>query len=82
MTQQDQTRGKAAVVGAGRMGHGIALELARGGFNVAVYDSAPGRAAAAIEEARHDALDLVAAGVLASDGIDAVIDRVRAGGSR
>ncbi len=76
MTQQNQTRGRAAVVGAGRMGHGIALELARGGFDVAVYDSAPGRADAAVEEARRDAHDLVAAGVLASDGIDAVIDRL------
>ena len=37
---------RAAVIGAGRMGHGIALEAARGGFNVAIYDTQPGRAEA------------------------------------
>ena len=39
---------QAAVVGAGRMGHGIALELARGGYRVAIFDSKIGRASKAI----------------------------------
>lgn len=69
---------RAVVVGAGRMGHGIALELARGGFEVALYDAAPGRAEAAISEAREDAQDLVRAGVIADDEVDTVVGRLRA----
>ncbi len=67
---------RAAVIGAGRMGHGIALEAARAGFQVAVYDSQPGRADAAIAEAEHDAADLVAAGVIASTDVPAVMARL------
>ena len=58
------------------MGHGIALELARGGFQVRMYDSAPGRSRAAMEEIRQDAADLVEAGVLERGDVDRVIDRV------
>ncbi len=65
-----------AVVGAGRMGHGIALEFARGGHHVRMFDTAPGRAAAAIEEARRDASDLVSAGLIAPDGVDDVMARL------
>ncbi len=65
-----------AVVGAGRMGHGIALEFARGGHHVRVFDTAPGRAAAAIDEARRDAADLVLAGLVAPDGVDDVVARL------
>ncbi len=60
------------------MGHGIALELARGGFEVALYDNAPGRAEAAVAEARQDAGDLVRAEVIEADQIDKVIGRLRA----
>ena len=55
---------RAAVVGAGRMGHGIALELARGGYLVSIYDVQRGRARQAITEAEQDATDLIAAGVI------------------
>ncbi len=67
-----------AVVGAGRMGHGIALEFARGGHHVRLFDTAPGRAAAAIEEARRDASDLVSAGLIAPDEVDDVVARLEA----
>lgn len=66
------------MVGAGRMGHGIALELARGGFEVSLYDAVPGRAEAAIAEAREDAQDLVRAGVIAAADVDVIVGRLRA----
>ncbi len=58
------------------MGHGIALELARGGFTVSLFDAAPGRAEAAIAEARQDAHDLVRAGVIGDDDVDVVVGRL------
>ncbi|MDE2896933.1 MAG: 3-hydroxyacyl-CoA dehydrogenase NAD-binding domain-containing protein [Chloroflexota bacterium] len=69
-------RSRAAVVGAGRMGHGIALEAARGGFQVAIYDKQAGRAQAAIAEAEADANDLVAADVIQSADIPAIVGRL------
>ena len=71
-------RTRAAVIGAGRMGHGIALEAARGGFSVAIYDTQPGRAEAAIAEAASDANHLVAAGCIEASDIPAIVDRLTA----
>lgn len=67
---------RAAVIGAGRMGHGIALEAARGGFQVAIYDAQPGRVEAAIAEAEADANDLVEAGCIEASDIPAIIERL------
>lgn len=67
---------RAAVIGAGRMGHGIALEAARGGFQVAIYDTQPLRAEAAIAEAKADADDLLAAGVIQAVDIPTIIGRL------
>ena len=67
---------RAAVIGAGRMGHGIALEAARGGFTVAIHDSQPGRPEAAIAEAEADAQDLVAAGLIRTSDIPTLIGRL------
>ena len=39
---------RAAVVGSGHMGRGIALSLLRAGCDIVLYDSAPGRAADAV----------------------------------
>lgn len=68
----------AAVIGAGRMGHGIALEAARGGFQVAIHDIQPGRAEAAIAEAAADANDLVSAGCIEAADIPVIIERLTA----
>ncbi len=77
MTERPSGAGsRAAVIGAGRMGHGIALEAARGGFQVAIYDTQAGRAEAAIAEARADAGDLVAAGVNQADDIPTIVGRL------
>ncbi|MYD92136.1 MAG: 3-hydroxyacyl-CoA dehydrogenase family protein [Chloroflexi bacterium] len=67
---------RAAVIGAGRMGHGIALEAARGGFQVSIYDAQAGRAEAAIREAKADADDLVAAGVIQAADIPTIVGRL------
>lgn len=67
---------RAVVVGTGRMGHGIALELARGGFEVALYDSVPGRAEEAVSEARQDAGDLVRAEIIEADEVDEISRRL------
>lgn len=67
---------RAAVIGAGRMGHGIALEAARGGLQVAIYDTQAGRAEAAVAEAKADANDLVAAGVIQASDIPTIIGRL------
>ncbi|MDE2868549.1 MAG: 3-hydroxyacyl-CoA dehydrogenase NAD-binding domain-containing protein [Chloroflexota bacterium] len=67
---------RAAVIGAGRMGHGIALEAARGGFAVAIHDSQPGRAEVAIAEAEADAQDLVAAGLIRTCDIPTIVGRL------
>ena len=69
---------QAAVVGAGRMGHGIALELARGGYRVAIFDAKTGRASTAITEAERDASDLVEAGVIGQGDIPKIIQRLSA----
>ena len=69
-------RPHAVVVGAGRMGHGIALELARGGWNIGLYDSAPGRAEAAVSEARQDAHDLVRAEVIRAEAVDEIMGQL------
>ena len=68
---------RAAVIGAGRMGHGIALEAARGGFRVVIHDTQPGRAEAAIGEAADDANDLVAAGLIQASDIPSIVGRLR-----
>ena len=69
-------RPRAAVIGAGRMGHGIALEAARGGFRVGIYDTQAGRAETAIAEAAADANDLVEAGCIEAADIPAIVDRL------
>ena len=67
---------RAAVIGAGRMGHGIALEAARGGFEVALFDAQPGRAETAIAEAADDANDLVTAGLIREPDIASIVSRL------
>lgn len=64
------------MIGAGRMGHGIALEAARGGFEVAIFDTQPGRAETAIAEAADDANDLVAAGLIQASDIPGIVSRL------
>lgn len=68
---------RAAVIGAGRMGHGIALEAARGGFEVVIFDTQPGRAETAIAEAAADASDLVAAGLIQAADIPSIVGRLQ-----
>ncbi|MDE2903616.1 MAG: 3-hydroxyacyl-CoA dehydrogenase family protein [Chloroflexota bacterium] len=70
------TRFRAAVIGAGRMGHGIALEAARGGYQVAIHDSQPSRAEVAIAEAESDANDLVAAERIRKSDIPTIVGRL------
>lgn len=74
--EQSGADSRAAVIGAGRMGHGIALEAARGGFQVSIYDAQADRAEAAIAEARADADDLVAAGVIQAADIPTIVERL------
>jgi len=73
---EQQGRPKVAVVGAGRMGHGIALEFARGGHAVGLYDLDARRLADALAEARRDVQDLVAADVLAPTEVAATLARI------
>ena len=80
MTLRMSGERRAAVIGTGRMGHGIALELARGGFRVRLFDSVPEHVTNALEEARNDAGDLVAAGVLRADEVDTVTNRLEPSG--
>ena len=58
------------------MGHGIALEAARGGFQVAIHDTQAGRAEEAIAEAEADANDLVAAGVIQASDVPTIVGRL------
>ena len=67
---------RAAVVGAGRMGHGIALELARGGYEVSIYDAQKGRSRQAITEAERDAADLISAGVIEAADVETIVARL------
>ncbi len=76
VTDAASSGARAAVIGAGRMGHGIALEAVRGGFQVAIYDTQAGRAEAAVAEAKADANDLVAAGVIQASDIPTIIGRL------
>ena len=60
------------------MGHGIALEAARGGYQVAIHDVQPGRAQTAIAEAEADAHDLVSAGLVQTSDIPTIVGRLTA----
>lgn len=64
------------MIGAGRMGHGIALEAARGGYEVAIHDTQPGRVEAAVAEAAADAQDLVAAGLIQASDVSSIVARL------
>jgi 3-hydroxybutyryl-CoA dehydrogenase len=62
-----QSRSTIAVVGAGLMGHAIALEFALSGYPVRLYDVARERVQAALERARATAAWLAEHGLVAPD---------------
>jgi len=67
---------KVAVVGAGLMGHGIALELAANGYNVGLHDLTDEVLESAVENI-HEGLDrLVELGVLQEGEADEAPDRI------
>jgi 3-hydroxybutyryl-CoA dehydrogenase len=68
---------RIAVIGAGLMGHGIALEFAAAGFPVRIFDSAPQTLASALGHARESAALLVEAGRLRTRDVPAVLGRIQ-----
>jgi 3-hydroxybutyryl-CoA dehydrogenase len=67
---------RIAVVGAGLMGTSIALDWARAGHEVAIYDADPERVRSAPERAAGIGRALVEAGVTSEAELDAAVQRV------
>ena len=66
-----------AVIGAGLMGHGIALEFAAAGLDVRIHDHSPDLMQSARARARTGASLLVQAGRIRQSDIDNVVARIR-----
>ncbi len=71
---------KAAVIGAGTMGHGIARILAAAGFSVALHDAREGAAEAGIGRIRGALDSEVRKGALEAGSREAILGRLRAAG--
>ncbi|MSQ07956.1 MAG: 3-hydroxyacyl-CoA dehydrogenase family protein [Dehalococcoidia bacterium] len=69
------------VIGAGLMGHGIALEFAAAGFPVRIFDSDPAVLERAAEHARRSAALMAEAGRIRRKDIPAVLGRIKAADS-
>jgi 3-hydroxybutyryl-CoA dehydrogenase len=70
-----------AVVGAGRMGAGIAMVAAAAGHSVLLYDVDAAAVARAIQESRTDLDKLVGKGRLGAEEADARMQRIRPAGA-
>jgi 3-hydroxybutyryl-CoA dehydrogenase len=68
---------RIAVIGAGLMGHGIALEFAAAGFPVRIFDSDPQTLASALGRARGSAALLVEAGKIRLGDVPDVLGRIQ-----
>ena len=68
--------GKIAVIGAGIMGHGIALVCARGDFQVTLVDVKEEALRAANTKLRASMTQLVEAGFASSDGVESVLGNI------
>ena len=69
-----------AVIGAGLMGHGIALEFAAYGRSVAIHDRSEEVLLNAMQRARVGLLDLARAGRIPEDEVEASLARIGANG--
>jgi 3-hydroxybutyryl-CoA dehydrogenase len=67
---------RVSVIGAGLMGHALALVYALGGHEVGLHDSEPGRVASAIDRARATAAPLLAAGQTDAAALTAALARI------
>jgi 3-hydroxybutyryl-CoA dehydrogenase len=68
---------QAAVIGAGAMGHGVAQVFAQGGLDVALYDSRPEAAKAAMLRIRGNLDSMVRHELLTSGEADGAYQRIR-----
>src|SRR4051794_16796507 len=75
---QDVSGLRAAVIGAGQMGHGIAQVFALGGVPVALHDSVPGAAERALERIAANLATLIRGGQITAAQADAALALVRA----
>jgi 3-hydroxybutyryl-CoA dehydrogenase len=73
-----ERRERIAVVGAGLMGTSIALDWARAGFLVAIYDNDGDRVASATRRAREIGQALVEGGVLTANELNLAVARLTA----
>ncbi len=69
---------RAAVVGSGHMGRGIALSLLRAGCDVVLFDNAPGRAADAVTWIARELERQAGKGTLSADDAATMSERLRA----
>jgi 3-hydroxybutyryl-CoA dehydrogenase len=69
---------RVSVIGAGLMGHALALVYALGGHPVGLYDSDPARLVDAADRARATAQPLLASGALATAALEAALGRIAA----
>ena len=71
---------KVAVIGAGLMGHGIALEFAAYGRTVSIHDRSGEVLVEAMRRARVGLLALVRSGRISGDGVEGSLGRIRPSG--
>ena len=67
---------RIGVVGGGYVGHGVALEFARAGFAVGMYNRAPDSSVRALGEVEANLAAMVAAGTLSQDEAGAARGRI------
>ena len=68
--------GRLAVIGAGRMGHGIAQVFATAGFPVCCFDADPSARGSVHERIRKNLLNMVEVDLVERNEIDRIMERV------
>ena len=70
---------RVAVIGAGLMGHGIAMEFALAGCDVGLHDVAEERVQAGLDRAQAGLRMMAAAGLISQDRVEPAWNRIRGG---
>ena len=74
----DEVR-RIAVIGAGQMGHGIAMEFALAGYDVGLHDIADERVQAGLDRIQASLRMMAAAGLISQDRVEPAWNRIRGG---
>jgi 3-hydroxyacyl-CoA dehydrogenase len=70
---------RVTVVGAGLMGHGLAMEFALAGYDVGLHDVAEDRVQAGLDRIQASLRMMAAAGLISQDRVEPAYNRIRGG---